>query len=49
MPTIVKWLLIGAAAALLVGLMAYARGTKHHRGDEIGTHGTKIAVVHVVP
>jgi len=42
-------LVIVAAAALIVGLAAYARGTKHHRGDEIGTHGTKIVVVHIVP
>jgi hypothetical protein len=43
----VEWLIILAAVAVLVGLMAYARGTKHHRGDEIGTHGTKIVVVRV--
>jgi hypothetical protein len=49
MPRWVEWLLIAAAAALIVGLAAYARGTKHHRGDEIGTHGTKIVVVHIVP
>jgi hypothetical protein len=42
-------LLIVAAALLVVGLMAYARGPKHHRGDEVGTHGTKIVVVHIVP
>jgi len=24
----------------LVGLFAYGRGEKHHRGDEIGSHGT---------
>jgi hypothetical protein len=29
--------------------MAYARGTRHHRGDEIGSHGTKVVVVHIVP
>ena len=29
----------------VIGLIAYARGPKHHRGDEIGTHGTKIVVV----
>ena len=22
---------------------------KHHRGDEIGSHGTKVVVVHIVP
>jgi hypothetical protein len=45
----VEWLLIAAAIALLVGLIAYARGPKHHRGDELGSHGTKVVVVHVVP
>jgi hypothetical protein len=49
MPRWVEWLLIAAAGVLIVGLAAYARGTKHHRGDEIGTHGTKIVVVHIVP
>jgi hypothetical protein len=33
----------------IVGLIAYARGPKHHRGDEVGSHGTKPAVVHIVP
>jgi hypothetical protein len=45
----VEWLLILAAILLVVGLIAYARGPKHHRGDEIGSHGTKVVVVHIVP
>jgi hypothetical protein len=45
----VQWLVVLACALLVVGLIAYARGPKHHRGDEVGTHGTKIVVVHVVP
>ena len=49
MPRVVEWLLIIAAALLVVGLIAYARGPKHHHGDEVGTHGTKIVVVHIVP
>ena len=40
-----RWAVVLAAALLLVGLAAYARGTQHHRGDEIGTHGTKIVIV----
>jgi hypothetical protein len=44
-----EWLIILACALLVVGLIAYARGSKHHRGDEVGTHGTKIVVVQVVP
>ena len=45
----VDWLLILAAVFLVVGLMAYARGEKHHRGDEVGSHGTKIVVVPSAP
>jgi hypothetical protein len=45
----VQWLLLAAAALLIVGLIAYARGPKHHRGDELGSHGIKVVVVHIVP
>jgi hypothetical protein len=45
----VDWVLIAVAVLLIVGLIAYARGPKHHRGDEIGSHGTKVVVVHLVP
>jgi hypothetical protein len=43
------WLLVVIVALLVVGLIAYARGTKHYRGDEVGSHGTKVVIVHVVP
>jgi hypothetical protein len=49
MRRVIEWLLIIAAALLVIGLIAYARGPKHHRGDEVGTHGTKPVVVHIVP
>jgi peptidoglycan hydrolase-like protein with peptidoglycan-binding domain len=42
----VEWVLIGLAAALVVGLAAYARGHKHQRGDETGTHGTSLLLIH---
>ena len=42
-------LLTIAAAQLIVGLIAYARVPKHYHGDEIGSHGTKVVVVHIVP
>jgi hypothetical protein len=45
----VEWLLILVGALLVIGLIAYARGPKHHRGDEIGSHGTKVVVVRIVP
>ena len=43
--TALRWLLVTAAALLLVGLIAYARGPKHHHGDDIGTHGTRVVIV----
>jgi hypothetical protein len=41
----VNWLIVLAAFVLVVGLIAYARGPEHHRGDDVGTHGTKVVVV----
>ena len=49
MESSVNWLIILAAALLVVGLMAYARGTEHYRGDEVGSHGTKVVVIRVEP
>jgi hypothetical protein len=46
---IIAWILLGAAALLVIGMLAYVRGTPHHRGDEVGSHGTKVVFVHVVP
>jgi hypothetical protein len=40
-----RWAVVVAAALVLVGLAAYARGSKHHHGDEIGSHGTKVVIV----
>jgi hypothetical protein len=41
----IAWGLLIFFALSLIGLFAYARGPKHHRGDEIGTHGTKIVIL----
>ena len=38
-------LIVLVCALGVIGLIAYARGSDHHRGDEIGTHGTKVIVV----
>jgi hypothetical protein len=43
-----SWLaaLIATVALLcVVALIAWAGGPEHHRGDEVGTHGTKIVVI----
>jgi hypothetical protein len=45
----VEWLLIVALALCVIGLIAYARGPKHYEGDEVGSHGVKIVIVHQVP
>jgi hypothetical protein len=49
MRSAVNWILIVIGGLLVIGLIAYARGPKHYRGDEIGSHGTKVVVVHIVP
>lgn len=41
----VGWVVACVVALCLVGMIAYARGPEHHRGDEVGTHGTKVVVV----
>jgi hypothetical protein len=42
---VIRWVIIVGAALLVIGLMAEARGDKHHRGDQVGSHGTKVVVV----
>jgi hypothetical protein len=49
MPRALEWLLVVVGALLVIGLIAYARGPKHYRGDEIGSHGTRVVVIHIVP
>jgi hypothetical protein len=41
-----RWLAILILVVLalsIVGLIAYARGPKHHEGNNVGSHGTNIA------
>jgi hypothetical protein len=45
----IEWVLIVVGALLVIGLIAYARGPEHYRGDEIGSHGTKVVVVRPAP
>jgi hypothetical protein len=49
MRRLAEWLLIAIAVLLVVGLIAYARGPKHYHGDTVGSHGTKVVIVHIVP
>jgi hypothetical protein len=33
----VRWVIIVAAALLLVGMLGWARGEEHHHGDDVGS------------
>ncbi len=33
----VRWVVLVLAAVLIVGLLGWARGGEHHRGDEVGS------------
>jgi hypothetical protein len=35
----VRWLIVLGVVLVLIGLIAYARGDKHHRGDDVGAYG----------
>ena len=35
----VRWLIVLGIVLVLIGLIAYARGDEHHRGDDVGSHG----------
>ena len=32
----VRWLIALALALVVLGMVAYARGPEHHRGDDVG-------------
>ena len=45
-----KWVIVVVATLLVIGLLAFARGRVHHRGDEVGalarTQGPSMFVGH---
>jgi hypothetical protein len=45
MTNALRWTILFGIGLVLIGLIAYARGDEHHRGNEIGSHGTKVVVV----
>jgi hypothetical protein len=47
MGDVARWGIALVAVLLLIGLISYARGPEHHRGDDIGSHGTKVVIVRV--
>ena len=43
MKEIWTWILVLLAAVLVIGLIVYARGPDHHRGDDIGAWSQSIS------
>jgi hypothetical protein len=39
----VRWLILILIVLVLIGLMAYARGAKHHHGDDVGALHSSVA------
>ena len=35
-----RWVIVVVAVLLAVGLVAWARGRDHHRGDDVGEHAS---------
>jgi len=42
------WILALLAAVLVIGLLWYARGPEHHRGDDIGAWNSSISWLEAV-
>jgi hypothetical protein len=40
----VRWLIVLALALVVIGLIGYARGHKHHRGDDVGALRSNLLV-----
>jgi hypothetical protein len=40
-----RWALVILAVALVIGLIAFARGTEHQRGDEVGEQALGTPVI----
>ena len=45
MNAVVSWVLAVLSALLLLGLVAYARGHEHHRGNEVGAYPAVVVTV----
>ncbi len=35
----IRWLIVLVLALVVIGLIAYGRGPKHHHGDDVGALG----------
>jgi hypothetical protein len=44
----IRWVVVIVLVLVLVGMLAFARGREHHRGDEEGAWGSSAPVVSAV-
>ena len=42
-----RWVIVVLVTLVIVGLVAFARGRSHHRGDEVGERAGAVRVVPV--
>jgi hypothetical protein len=42
-----RWVIVLVVALVVVGLIAFARGREHRRGDEVGALGSDVSAVQV--
>jgi hypothetical protein len=40
MRDLVRWAIVLGLVLVVIGLIAYARGDEHHRGDDVGALGS---------
>jgi hypothetical protein len=40
----IRWLIVLAIVLVVIGLIAYARGPEHHRGDDVGALRSDVTV-----
>jgi hypothetical protein len=45
MRDVIRWLIVVAIVLVVIGLIAYARGPEHHRGDDVGALPAGVAIV----
>ena len=43
MLNVLRWAIVLGLTLVVIGLIAYARGPEHHRGDEVGALGPGVA------
>ena len=44
----IRWIVVIVLVLVLVGLIAFARGREHRRGDEVGAFGSSVRLVRVI-